>query len=83
MATWSSVFPLVPTTDDGGQLWDTATGTSDRQALTGDRQALDPAIGIVEDPAVRCSGPLWVRGGITIESEDGSRYEKRNPVTPP
>ncbi|MDQ1281052.1 MAG: hypothetical protein QG670_2316 [Thermoproteota archaeon] len=26
-------------------------------------------------------GPLWVRGGIEIESSDGSIYEKRNRVT--
>lgn len=43
--------------------------------------ALPPSIGIVEDPALECSGPLWVRGGITIESHDGKRYEKRNRVT--
>jgi CDGSH-type Zn-finger protein len=42
---------------------------------------LEPSIGIVEDPALGCSGPLWVRGGITIESHDGVRYEKRNRVT--
>jgi CDGSH-type Zn-finger protein len=36
---------------------------------------------VVEDPALGCSGPLWVRGGITVESEDGARYEKRNRVT--
>jgi CDGSH-type Zn-finger protein len=42
---------------------------------------LEPAIGIVEDPARGCSGPLWVQGGIAIESSDGRRYEKRNRVT--
>jgi CDGSH-type Zn-finger protein len=42
---------------------------------------LEPSIGIVEDPALGCSGPLWVRGGITVESQDGVRYEKRNRVT--
>lgn len=44
-------------------------------------QALDPAIGVVEDPALGCSGPLWVRGGIRIESQDGKPYEIRNRVT--
>jgi CDGSH-type Zn-finger protein len=39
------------------------------------------SIGVVEDPALGCSGPLWVRGGITIESHDGTPYEKRNRVT--
>jgi CDGSH-type Zn-finger protein len=42
---------------------------------------LPPSIGVVEDPAMGCSGPLWVRGGITVESHDGKRYEKRNRVT--
>ncbi len=34
-----------------------------------------PSIGI--EP----NGPIWVRGGVTIESEDGSTYEVRNRVT--
>lgn len=42
---------------------------------------LRPAIGIVEDPALGVSGPLWVQGGITIESADGTPYEVRNKVT--
>jgi len=41
---------------------------------------LPPSIGIVEDPAMKCSGPLWVRGGIPIESADGTPYETRNRV---
>ncbi len=44
-------------------------------------EPLEPAIGLVEDPAIGCSGPLWIQGGITIESADGTRYEKRNRVT--
>jgi CDGSH-type Zn-finger protein len=42
---------------------------------------LDPSIGIVEDPAENCSGPLWVRGGIAIQSQNGEGYEIRNRVT--
>jgi CDGSH-type Zn-finger protein len=42
---------------------------------------LEPAIGVVEDPALGCSGPLWIQGDIEIESSDGRRYEKRNRVT--
>src|SRR5579872_5100135 len=42
---------------------------------------LEPSIGVVEDPALGCSGPLWVRGGITVESHDGVPYEKRNRMT--
>lgn len=44
-------------------------------------EKLSPAIGIVEDPALGCSGPLWVRGGIVVESPDGTPYEVRNRVT--
>ena len=40
-----------------------------------------PSIGIVEDPKLGVSGPLWVRGGITIESSKGRSYEVRNRVT--
>lgn len=41
---------------------------------------LPQSIGVVEDPALGCSGPLWVRGGIKIESETGVPYETRNRV---
>jgi CDGSH-type Zn-finger protein len=44
-------------------------------------EPLPPSIGVVEDPALGCSGPLWVRGGIAIESEAGAHYQKRNRVT--
>jgi CDGSH-type Zn-finger protein len=44
-------------------------------------QPLPPSIGVVEDPALGCSGPLWVRGGITVQSHDGKRYEQRNRMT--
>src|SRR6185503_10383254 len=39
------------------------------------------SIGLIEDPAQGCSGPLWVRGGVQIESADGFKYEVRNRVT--
>jgi CDGSH-type Zn-finger protein len=42
---------------------------------------LPESIGLVEDPAQGCSGPLWVRGGISITSADGEVYEVRNRVT--
>ena len=41
----------------------------------------DPAIGLIEDPVIKVSGPIWVKGGIRIESSDGSSYEIRNRVT--
>jgi CDGSH-type Zn-finger protein len=35
----------------------------------------EPSIAVIED------GPLWVRGGIPVESADGTTYEVRNRVT--
>lgn len=40
-----------------------------------------PSIGLIEDPGIKVSGPIWVKGGIRIESSDGSSYEIRNRVT--
>lgn len=42
---------------------------------------LEPSIGLIEDPQMGCSGPIWARGGIPVESADGSTYEIRNRVT--
>ena len=42
---------------------------------------LPKSIGVIEDPALSVSGPLWVRGGIRVESENGKPYEIRNRVT--
>ena len=39
------------------------------------------SISIVEDPQKRVSGPLWVTGGVPIESSDGFGYEIRNRCT--
>ncbi len=39
------------------------------------------SIGLIEDPQVGVSGPIWVRGGIPVESADGKTYEIRNRVT--
>ena len=44
-------------------------------------EALPLSIGVIEDPGLSLSGPLWVRGGIRIESDDGKPYEVRNRVT--
>jgi CDGSH-type Zn-finger protein len=42
---------------------------------------LPVSIGLVEDPAEGCSGPLWLRGGIPVTAADGFQYEVRNRVT--
>ncbi len=52
----------------------------DRETGTAIEPDLPPSIGVVEDPALGCSGPLWVRGGIRVESPDGKAHEIRNRV---
>jgi CDGSH-type Zn-finger protein len=42
---------------------------------------LEPSLGLVEDPQAKASGPIRVKGGVTLESADGSRYETRNRMT--
>jgi CDGSH-type Zn-finger protein len=44
-------------------------------------QELPQSIGVVEDPAQKCSGPLWVRGGISLIGADAQAYEVRNRMT--
>jgi len=36
------------------------------------------SIGLVEEITGKLNGPLWVRGGITLEGSDGKKYEVRN-----
>lgn len=40
-----------------------------------------PSIEIIEDPQIKVSGPIWLKGGIELESSDGSKYESRNRMT--
>ncbi len=42
---------------------------------------LKPSISLLEDPDKKVSGPIWVKGGIPIESSDKTHYETRNRVT--
>jgi CDGSH-type Zn-finger protein len=42
---------------------------------------LTPSLSLTEDPEAETSGPIWVKGGVTIESERGGVYETRNRVT--
>ena len=41
----------------------------------------EPSIGLVEDTQAKKMGPIWVRGGIPVESSSGKTYETRNRVT--
>jgi len=54
--------------------WDKATRTPLEHELP-------VSIGLIEDPAEDCSGPIWLRGGITLIDADGFEYETRNRVT--
>jgi CDGSH-type Zn-finger protein len=54
--------------------WDKKTGAAIERETK-------PAISLVENPHTGTSGPLWVKGGIRIESADGFVYETRNRVT--
>jgi CDGSH-type Zn-finger protein len=42
---------------------------------------LEKGIGLIEDPQLDCSGPIWVQGGIPVNSAEGHLYETRNRVT--
>ena len=54
--------------------WENATGKSIEPQY-------EPSIGLVEDPANECAGPLWLRGGVQVIGSDGFHYEVRNRVT--
>ncbi len=41
---------------------------------------IEPSIGLDEDPLVKVSGPIWVRGGIPVVTADGKKYDVRNRV---
>jgi CDGSH-type Zn-finger protein len=42
---------------------------------------LEQVVAVTQDPHKNVSGPLWVKGGIPVESSDGTTYEVRNRVT--
>lgn len=41
----------------------------------------EKSIGLIEDPTMGVSGPIWVRGGVRVESADGKTYMIRNRIT--
>lgn len=55
-------------------VWDKKTGKPYEPEF-------EPSIAIIYDHQKKCEGPIWVRGGIPIESSDGTVYEVRNRVT--
>lgn len=54
--------------------WDNRTGEPFEPEL-------EPLLGLVEDPKLRVSAGLWVKGGIPVSRPDGFTYEIRNRVT--
>jgi CDGSH-type Zn-finger protein len=54
--------------------WDNATGKAMEPAF-------EPSIRLIEDPANKCAGPVWLRGGVQVVGADGFEYEVRNRVT--
>jgi CDGSH-type Zn-finger protein len=42
---------------------------------------LEASAGLIQDPEMGVSGPLWIRGGIQVESAEGKPYQVRNRVT--
>jgi len=55
-------------------VWDKKTGKSIEPKLA-------PAVSLIEDPQAKTSGPIWLKGGIPLESENGRKYETRNRMT--
>lgn len=44
-------------------------------------EELPQSIAAIEDSGLKISGPLWLKGKIRVESEDGRSYEVRNRQT--
>lgn len=55
-------------------VWDKETGRPIEPAFL-------PSLSVTEDPKHLASGPIWVKGGVPVESTDGTVYEIRNRVT--
>jgi CDGSH-type Zn-finger protein len=89
--SWGTLWRSVPLTDDPAvaervklQAWLCPAGRYvPRDKATGEAMEpdLEPSIGLVQDPQRGVSGGLWVRGGIPVESADGTGYEVRSRVT--
>ena len=41
----------------------------------------EKSISLIEDPQKKVSGPIWLKGGILVESSNGNTYEVRNRQT--
>ena len=52
-----------------------------KEAGTPIEPPFEPSLGLIIDTKHMSSGPLWVKGGVPVESADGFTYEVRNRVT--
>lgn len=41
----------------------------------------EKSIGLIEDPQAEVSGPIWIKGGVKLESADGKVYKTGNRCT--
>ena len=87
-----TVWRLVARTDDESirELFDGTVGNCpsgrliswNRRTAEAIEPTRGPSIGVIEDPVLGVSGPLWVTGGIQIQSgSDGHVYESRARMT--
>ena len=53
----------------------------DRKTLQAFEPDFELSISLIEDPEKKVSGPIWLKGGIPLESSSGTSYETRNRVT--
>jgi len=85
------IWNLVPASDDPEKrqiaIEETCDCPSGRLVIV-DKQSgkiIEPkfakSIGLIEDLGMGVSGPIWVRGGVPVESADDKTYQIRNRVT--
>jgi CDGSH-type Zn-finger protein len=85
------IWELIPRSDDSHArrtaIEDACDCPSGRLVVfnkkTGDpiEPQFKPSITLIEDTSKGVSGPIWVRGGIPVISDEGTSYEVRNRVT--
>jgi CDGSH-type Zn-finger protein len=85
------IWGLVPKVDDeesralaekiAGQCPSGRLVIWDKQSEQPVEPLFEKSISLVEDPDAGVSGPIWLKGGVPLESADGRKYETRNRVT--
>jgi CDGSH-type Zn-finger protein len=61
--------------------WNCPTGRlvhTDKESGKVEEQEFEPSIVILEDIQEEAAGPLFVRGGVVLQSANGNYYERRN-----